>query len=89
MKVGAPPGPGGRALTGLGASRSPTQGAKQPGFRPLSSARRRGTSVASTPRWTPGYRSTVDSKRTTASPDTRTRSPASHRSRLARPIATP
>jgi len=27
-KVGAPPGPGGRALfTGLGASRSPTQGA--------------------------------------------------------------
>src|SRR3954447_25053513 len=43
-KAGAPPGPGGRTLTGLGASRSPTQGAKQPGFRPMLSARRRGSS---------------------------------------------
>jgi hypothetical protein len=89
MKVGAPPGPGGRALTGLGASRSPTQGANQPGFRHCCRQGGRELQVGSRQHGRSGYRSTVAWKTTTASPATRTRSPASHSRRLGRPIATP
>ncbi|MEY2533165.1 MAG: hypothetical protein QOF29_1075 [bacterium] len=91
-KCGARLRPRRRAPAGLGASRSPTQGAVQPGFFPVFGmgwANFSGVQTDVDDGAARGYSASVPSKTTTASPATRTRSPASQRRRLGRPIATP